>query len=230
MGRPNFQPAVWLIIRVCAHQLVRSSGPSTDRMKSLMALTWSSQLIGGMNSDAPCAAVLNDSVMSGLACCPARDVSRPSRIANQRPVSSSRALIWATRLRSLSRSRKAGCRRAASLSACARPHRMTENFTVAMVMGFLTVFFSPPKPDGAFSWLLREHDLVRKPVPTFRDHALSCDLHARRARLARRGLVIHGALDLARAGAGQRGEPPDQDVIGARGRQHEAQAAEHRAV
>src|ERR1051326_6256495 len=134
MAKPNFQPALWLAIRVWAHQLVRSSGPSTERMKSLMALIWSSQLITLAFSEAPCAAVLKASVMSGLSCRPALDVTLPSRSAYQRRVSSSRALIWSTRFFSLSRSRKAGCRRAASLSDWARPHRMAENFTVAMVM------------------------------------------------------------------------------------------------
>ena len=49
---------------VCANQLVRSSGPSTPRVKSFCALIWSSQLIGGVSSDAPVAAFLKESVRS----------------------------------------------------------------------------------------------------------------------------------------------------------------------
>ena len=56
---------------VWAHQLVRSSGPSTVSLKSFWALIWSSQLIGGVSSAAPSAAFLNASVMSGEAWSPA---------------------------------------------------------------------------------------------------------------------------------------------------------------
>ena len=65
------------------------------------------------------------------------DVTLPSRMANQRPISSSRALSCATRLRSLSRALKTGYRQAENLSSCAIPHRMTWNF-IAESMG------SPP--------------------------------------------------------------------------------------
>ena len=48
---PSFQPTVWLIMMVCAHQLARSSGPSTVSLKSFWALIWLSQSIGGVSSE-----------------------------------------------------------------------------------------------------------------------------------------------------------------------------------
>src|SRR5271169_5670784 len=131
---PNRQPAVMVAIMVWAHQLVRSSGPSTVRLKSFWALIWSSQLIGGVSSEAPIAAFLKASVMSGSAWSPAPDRTLPSRTSNQRPTSSSRALIWAMRLRSHRRSRNFGWCHAAIFIACAKPHRTTENLPVAMLM------------------------------------------------------------------------------------------------
>ncbi len=131
---PIFQPTVWLIIRVWANQLVRSSLPSTPRMKSFCALIWVSQLTGGVSSLAPQAAFLNVSLMSGLGCRPAPVVILPSLNANQRPVSSSRAMIWATRSRSLTRARKAAWRNAWSLSSRAKPNRMSESLMVEKVM------------------------------------------------------------------------------------------------
>ncbi len=50
MRVPNLSPADWLIITVCANQLVRSSGPSTESTKSFCALICRSQLIGGVSS------------------------------------------------------------------------------------------------------------------------------------------------------------------------------------
>ena len=108
MRVPNSHPTVCTIMMVWANQLVRSSGPSTVRTKSFWALICLSQLIGGVSSSTPTAAFLKNSVMSGLACSPRRDVILPSRISNQRPISSSRVLIWATRLRSFRRSRNTG--------------------------------------------------------------------------------------------------------------------------
>ena len=131
---PNFVPAVWLIIRVWANQLVRSSGPSTERMKSFCALIWLSQLTGGVSSLAPQYAFLNISLMSGLGCSPAPEVILPSLSAIQRPVSSSRARICATRSRSLSRARNAGWRNAWSLRSCAKPNRISESLMVEKVM------------------------------------------------------------------------------------------------
>src|SRR6266481_750397 len=125
---PIFKPTLWLIMTVCANQLVRASGPSTVSLKSFCALIWSSQLIGGMSRPTPSAAVLKASVTSASARSPLPDVTLPSRIAYQRPISSSRALSCATRLRSLSRARKAGCRQAAYARSCAIPHRMILNF------------------------------------------------------------------------------------------------------
>src|SRR5215510_8602479 len=128
---PKRQPAVCDSMMVWANQLVRSSGPSTVSLKSFCALTWSSQLIGGISSEAAIPAFLNASVTSGAGCRPRRDLTRPSRNSNQRPVPSSRALICATRLRSRRRAAKAGCRRRASFSACARPNKMTGKVAVA---------------------------------------------------------------------------------------------------
>src|SRR5205814_3346565 len=113
---------------VWANQLLRSSGPSTVSLKSFCALIWSSQLIGGMSRAAPNDAVLKASVTSASGRSPAPELILPSRIAYQRPISSSRALSCATRLRSLSRARKAGCRQAAYTRSCAIPHRMILNF------------------------------------------------------------------------------------------------------
>jgi hypothetical protein len=52
-GRRISSRLVCIIIRVCASQLVRPSGPSIASMKSFCALIWSSQLIGGVSSEAP---------------------------------------------------------------------------------------------------------------------------------------------------------------------------------
>src|SRR5260370_514551 len=81
-----------------------------------------------MSRSAAIAAVLKASVTSASARRPLPDVTLPSRIAYQRPISSSRALSCATRLRSLRRARKAGCRQAAYTRSCAIPHRMILNF------------------------------------------------------------------------------------------------------
>src|SRR4029450_8078321 len=125
---PIFKPTLWLIMMVCANQLLRSSGPSTVNLKSFCALIWSSQLIGGMSRSAPSAAFLKESVTSASARKPAPEAILPSRITYQRPISSSPALSSARRLRSLSRSRKAGYRHAAYFRSCAIPHRMILNF------------------------------------------------------------------------------------------------------
>src|SRR6266545_68388 len=130
---PIFKPTVWLIMMVWANQLVRSSGPSTVSLKSFCALIWSSQLIGGIGRSAPRPAVLKASVTSASVRNPLPDVTWPSRMAYQRPISSSRALIWATRLRSFNRARNAGNRHAAYLRSCPSPHRMSENFIACMV-------------------------------------------------------------------------------------------------
>src|SRR5437899_7025345 len=134
---PIVKPTLWLSMMVWANQLVRSSGPSTVSLKSFWALIWSSQLIGGVRSEAPSAASLNASVMSGALWNPARDLTLPLRTSNQRPTSSSRALICATRLRSHRRWRNFSCRRACSFINCAKLHRMAENFAVATLMGLL---------------------------------------------------------------------------------------------
>jgi hypothetical protein len=110
MRVPISSPADWLIITVCANQLVRSSGPSTERTKSFCALTCRSQLIGGISNSAPMVAFLNISLQSGLGCRPARERILPSLNSNQRPHSSSRAMICATKLRSFSRLRNDACR------------------------------------------------------------------------------------------------------------------------
>src|SRR5215472_16257588 len=81
-----------------------------------------------MSRSAAIAAVLKASVTSASARKPLPDVTLPSRIAYQRPISSSRALSCATRLRSFRRARKAGCRQAAYARSCAIPHRMILNF------------------------------------------------------------------------------------------------------
>src|SRR3974390_1848054 len=138
IGVPNFQCAVCMPIRTCANQLVRSSEPSTDNTKSFCALIWLSHLIGGISSDEPMAAFLKASVMSGRGCGPAPDVMRPSLISIQRPTSSSRALICATKLRSFSRAAKAGYLHAANFSITDRPKRMIENFNREIMM--LTFF------------------------------------------------------------------------------------------
>src|SRR5262245_1257134 len=120
-----------LAITVCANQLTRASSPSTVRLNSFWALIWSSQLIGGIRRLAPMRAVLNARVTSASARSPAPELISPSRIAYQRPISSSRALNWATILRSLSRARNAGCRQRAKIISCASPHRMIRNFIAA---------------------------------------------------------------------------------------------------
>src|SRR5260221_9155775 len=86
-----------------------------------------------MSRSAAIAAVLKASVTSASARSPVPDVTLPSRIAIQRPISSSRALSCATRLRSLRRARKAGCRQAAYTRSCAIPHRMILKF-IAEIM------------------------------------------------------------------------------------------------
>ena len=75
MRVPNLRPADWLIMMVCANQLVRSSGPSTVSLKSFCALIWSSQLIGGVSRSAPSGAFLKASVTSASARSPAPEVT-----------------------------------------------------------------------------------------------------------------------------------------------------------
>src|SRR5580704_4491062 len=204
---PNVQPTVWLIIRVWANQLVRSSVPSTERMKSFWALIWLSQLTGGVSNAAPAAAFLNISLMSGLGCRPAPVVMRPSLIWNQRPVSSSRAMICATRSRSLSRARKTAWRNAWNFSSAARPNRMSESLMVEKVM-------SSSRELGAIGSALSRF----------------CNLEAGRARLAQRRSGAHGPLDFTRARDRQWREPSHQRLVGMRCRQHEAEAAQNRAI
>src|ERR1700692_2858740 len=128
---PYLSPADWLIIKVWANQLVRYSGPSTVRLKSFWALICSSQLIGGIKSAAPTLAFLNISLMSGFSCSPEPVVITPSLNAYQRPISSSRVMICATRLCSFTRALNFGCRRAACLRSCAAPNRMIGNLSLA---------------------------------------------------------------------------------------------------
>ena len=134
MRVPNFSPADWLIITVCANQLVRSSGPSTESTKSFCALICCSQLIGGIKSDAPMVAFLNISLQSGAGCSPAPERMTPSLNSNQRPHSSSRAMICAVKLRSLSRLRNDSCRQRWKRSITNSPYRMAESLMVWNVM------------------------------------------------------------------------------------------------
>ena len=134
MPGAELQPAVWLIIMVCANQLVRSSGPSTVSTKSFCALIWSSQLIGGVSRRGADRGVLEHQLDVGLGDAGRRpSVTTPSWNSNQRPISSSRAMICATRLRSFSRARNAGCRRA-GISACGQAEQDGESLMVAKVM------------------------------------------------------------------------------------------------
>src|SRR5579863_8251716 len=73
--------------------------------------------------------------MSGFSCNPARDVIAPCLNSIQRPTSSSRAMIWATKVCSFARALKSGCRRAARLRSCAAPNRMIGNLSLASAMG-----------------------------------------------------------------------------------------------
>ena len=134
MRVPTLRPADWLIITVCANQLVRSSGPSTERTKSFWALICRSQLIGGISRPAPMVAFLNISLQSGAGCRPAPERMLPSLNSNQRPHSSSRAMIWAVKLRSRSRLRNDACRARWIFSITDRPNRMSESLMVAKVM------------------------------------------------------------------------------------------------
>src|SRR5664279_2696123 len=160
-------------MRVCANQLVRSSEPSTPSVKSFCALIWASQLIGGVSKDAPVAAFLKESVISGLACCPAPDLILPSRSSIQRPVPSSRALICATRLRSLRRAAKCGCRQRAYLSTSVSAKRMTDSLSCENIVRFLTLIDarmdrrSPAKAAGATAVSSRLY-VFRPPVHTLR--------------------------------------------------------------
>src|SRR5713101_4917861 len=157
---------------VWANQLDRSSGPSTVSLKSFCALIWSSQLIGGMRRFAPSAAVLKASVTSASARSPLPELTMPSRIAYQRPISSSRALSCATRLRSLSRARKAGCRQAEYLRSCANPHRMIWNFIAeSMIISSpdcAVVFYF--RPFGPYS----QYQKRRSPPPAWPSSRCGC--------------------------------------------------------
>ena len=59
---------------------------------------------------------------------------------------------------------------------------------------------------------------------------LACDLDSGRAWLTGARSIGHDAFDLARARRGERLEALDQRFVGARARQREAQAPEHRVV
>src|SRR5262245_8233804 len=203
MRVPYLRPALWLIMMVWANQLVRSSGPSTESTKSFWALIWLSQLIGGISSVAPTAAFLNISLQSGFACSPAPERMVPSRNSNHRPISSSRVMICATKLRSFTRFQNASCRRALYLSSSDRPNRMSESLVVASSMVSSRSDF---------------------------DQCLACDLDPGRAQIARARSIRHDALDLACAQGHERCNARNKCLVDARARQRQTEAAQHRAV
>src|SRR5216684_2995099 len=183
---PNFQPADCAIMIVWANQLPRSSGPSMPSVKSFCALIWSSQLIGGIRRSAPMPAVLKASVTSASARSPAPEVTLPSRMAYQRPISSSRALSWATRLRSFSRAAKAGYRQAANLTSCASPHRMIRNLSAESMVSSSPA--SPPSCRGCRRYFRRfgasAQHLKTRPAHGSPGRALLQTAGKRRARRA----------------------------------------------
>src|SRR6266700_5101109 len=206
---PILRPTVWLIITVCANQLVRSSGPSTVRTKSFWALIWSSQLIGGMSSEAPIAAFLNISLQSGFGCKPAREAMLPSLNSNQRPVSSSRAMIWATKLRSFRRARKRGWRNALNLRSCPKPNRMSESLTVEKVI-------TPSNLLGAHLGALdRRNPRLLGPA-----HALAGDLNVDEIGLAFDRVLAGAGERLAQLGGVVNHLAVDAEAFGDRGHVH----------
>ncbi len=80
------------------------------------------------------AAFLNISLQSGAGCRPAPERILPSLNSNQRPHSSSRAMICAVKLRSFSRLRNDSCRQRWTFSITDRPNRMSESLMVGNVM------------------------------------------------------------------------------------------------
>src|SRR5215475_5508216 len=203
MRVPYLRPTLWLIMMVWANQLVRSSGPSTESTKSFWALIWLSQLIGGISSEAPTAAFLNISLQSGCACSPAPERIVPSRNSNQRPISSSRVMICATKLRSLMRFQNASCRRALYLSISDRPNRMSESLVVASIMV----------------------SSCRTPILNSAN-----DLDAGRAQLARARSVRHNALDLACTQGDERRNAANQRFVNACAWLRKTEAAQHSAI
>src|SRR4051812_39488201 len=143
------------------------------------------------------------SLQSGFWCSPAPERMVPSRNSNQRPISSSRVMICATKLRSLMRCQNASCRRALYLSITDRPNRMSESPVVANIM-----------------------------VSSCRTPILNSayDLDTGRAELTRAGSVRRDALDLAGAQSDERRNARDQRFVGARARQRETETAQHCAV
>ena len=70
----------------------------------------------------------------------------PSRISIQRPVPSSRAVICATRLRSLRRAANSGCRQRTKRRNCATANRMSANFACENIVRFLSLIDAQRPP------------------------------------------------------------------------------------
>ncbi len=98
---------VWVSRMVRVNQLVSSSGPSICSLKSLSASICSCWSIGGISSSAAMRAVLNDSTTSASGSMPRPETTLPSPKRNQRPTELSAVFIWAVKLTSPRRSRKA---------------------------------------------------------------------------------------------------------------------------
>src|SRR5262245_46871795 len=127
----------------------------------------------------------------------------PSRNSNQRPISSSRVMICATKLRSLMRCQNASCRRTLYLSITDRPNRMSESLVVAKSM------------------------VSSRRTPMLRS---AYDFDSGRAELALARSIKHDALVLACTQGDERRNAADQRFVDARARQRKTEAAEHGAV
>src|SRR5262245_51053646 len=143
------------------------------------------------------------SLQSGFGCSPAPELIVPSRNSNQRPISSSRVMICATKLRSVMRFQNASCRRALYLSISDRPNRMSESLVVASIMV----------------------SSCRTPILNSAN-----DLDAGRAQLARARSVRHNALDLACTQGDERRNAANQRFVNACAWLRKTEAAQHSAI
>ena len=97
---PNSSPADWLAMTVWANQLVEVLGPVDRELEILLGVDLVEPVDRRHQQVGAERGVLERERDVGVAAQPIPESTLPSRNSYQRPISSSRAMIWATRLRS----------------------------------------------------------------------------------------------------------------------------------
>src|SRR5208337_4010404 len=123
MGVPIGRPAVSLMLRVCANQTTRSSGPLVTILKFLALWMMSACLRLGRSACKAVASSLNAMTTCASDALPERDRNLPPLISTMRPMLPSMRPIHATTSRCFSRSRKAGTREAVRFITLGRANR-----------------------------------------------------------------------------------------------------------